>query len=88
MTFFSMVFGIVTVVMIAQILSARYRALGQQAEAHTSNSLPHSVQSIDQMRAQDEIRQLKERVAVLERVITDHNRSIDLDREIDRLRDR
>jgi len=25
---------------------------------------------------------------VLERVITDHNRSIDLDREIDRLRDR
>lgn len=84
MTFFSMVFGIVTVVMIAQILSARYRALGQQADPH--QSIP--VQSIDQMRAQDEIRQLKERVAVLERVITDHNRSIDLDREIDRLRDR
>jgi len=84
MTFFSMVFGIVTVVMIAQILSARYRALGQQAEPHHSTP----VQSIDQMRAQDEIRQLKERVAVLERVITDHNRSIDLDREIDRLRDR
>lgn len=84
MTFFSMVFGIVTVVMIAQILSARYRALGQQADPHRSTL----VQSIDQMRAQDEIRQLKERVAVLERVITDHNRSIDLDREIDRLRDR
>ncbi len=84
MTFFSMVFGIVTVVMIAQILSARYRALGQQADPHQSTP----VQSIDQMRAQDEIRQLKERVAVLERVITDHNRSIDLDREIDRLRDR
>lgn len=84
MTFFSMVFGIVTVVMIAQILSARYRALGQQADPHRSTP----IQSIDQMRAQDEIRQLKERVAVLERVITDHNRSIDLDREIDRLRDR
>ena len=84
MTFFSMVFGIVTVVMIAQILSARYRALGQQVDPHQSTP----VQSIDQMRAQDEIRQLKERVAVLERVITDHNRSIDLDREIDRLRDR
>lgn len=84
MTFFSMVFGIVTVVMIAQILSARYRALGQQAEPQHTNP----IQSIDQMRTQDEIRQLKERVAVLERVITDHNRSIDLDREIDRLRDR
>ncbi len=35
-----------------------------------------------------EIQQLKERIQVLERVITDERKSIDLDREIERLRDR
>ncbi|MGR6328193.1 hypothetical protein ACU5AX_03920 [Sphingomonas sp. XXL09] len=39
-------------------------------------------------RLYDEVRILKERVQVLERVITDNRSSIDLDREIDRLRDR
>ena len=34
-----------------------------------------------------EIRHLKERIQVLERVITDDRKSIDLDREIERLRD-
>ena len=36
----------------------------------------------------DDIRGLKERIAVLERVITDNHGSIGLDREIERLRDR
>ena len=36
----------------------------------------------------DEVKQLKERIQVLERVITDNRSSIDLDREIERLRDR
>ena len=36
----------------------------------------------------DEVRQLRERVGVLERVITDNRASLDLDREIERLRDR
>ena len=36
----------------------------------------------------DEVKQLKERIHVLERVITDNRSSIDLDREIERLRDR
>ena len=35
-----------------------------------------------------EVQQLKERIQVLERVITDERKSIDLDREIERLRDR
>lgn len=38
--------------------------------------------------AQDEIRQLKERIQVLERVITDNHGSSELGREIERLRDR
>lgn len=80
---FSMVLGIVIAVMVARVLTERYRALGRVAEQERP-----AVQSIDTVRAQDEIRQLKDRVAVLERVITDNNRSIDLDREIERLRDR
>ncbi|WP_447415024.1 hypothetical protein, partial [Clostridium perfringens] len=42
----------------------------------------------DNRRLREEVRSLKERVQVLERVITDNRSSIDLDREIDRLRDR
>ena len=38
--------------------------------------------------AQDEVRQLKERIQVLERVITDNHGSKRLDDEIERLRDR
>lgn len=36
----------------------------------------------------DEVRQLKDRIQVLERVITDNHGSLGLDREIERLRDR
>ena len=42
----------------------------------------------DTLRAQDEVRQLKERIQVLERVITDNHGSRRLDDEIERLRDR
>ena len=40
------------------------------------------------LRAQEEVRALKERIQVLERVITDNHGSQDLDRQIERLRDR
>ena len=36
----------------------------------------------------DEVQQLRERIQVLERVITDNHGSVDLNQEIDRLRDR
>lgn len=39
-------------------------------------------------RLREEVRYLRERVAVLERVVTDQHGSHDLDREIERLRDR
>lgn len=40
----------------------------------------------DADRLREEVRMLKERLAVLERIATDNNRASDLDREIDRLR--
>ena len=42
----------------------------------------------DTERLAHEVQQLKERIQVLERVITDTRSSVDLDREIERLRDR
>jgi hypothetical protein len=75
-----MVVLIVLIAVAGKVLSNRYRALGR----HQQQAVP----SADAARARDEVRQLKERIAVLERVITDNHGSIGLDREIERLRDR
>lgn len=75
-----MVVMIVLIVTFGKVLSRRYQALGHERHG--------AVRSNDQMQAEQEIRQLKERVQVLERVITDNHGSIDLDRQIERLRDR
>ena len=77
---FSMVVCIVLIVMAAKVLTARYRAMG---DAPTKPA-----DSIDTLRLRDEVQQMKERIQVLERVITDNHKSVDLDREIERLRDR
>lgn len=76
----SIAFMVVMIVLITAIAkTARHR------NHHTPGAqpAPHEV-----THAQEEIRQLKERVQVLERVITENHNSLDLDREIARLRDR
>lgn len=76
----SVAFMVVMIVMITAIAkTARHRNHHMLGNAVA----PHEVTA-----AQDEIRQLKQRVQVLERVITDNHTSVDLDREIERLRDR
>jgi hypothetical protein len=75
---FSMVVMIILIVTIGKVLQTRYRALGERNREDTSH---------DALRHADEVRQLKERVAVLERVVTDNHGSLGLDREIERLRD-
>lgn len=81
---FSMVVAIVLIAMIGKVLQERYRAMGRIAD---NGGSPH-LRSADAERARDEVRQLKERVAVLERVITDNHGSVDLERQIEQLRDR
>ena len=83
---FEMVIGIVLIVAIAGVLKAKYGirkdALGNEYHVDTGAA------AADNARLRDEIRALKERVQVLERVITDTNSSsASLDREIERLRD-
>ncbi|ONF95909.1 hypothetical protein [Sphingomonas jeddahensis] len=75
-----MVLGIVLITAIARVSKEKYRAMGRTGEQH---ALP-----AEAIASREEIRQLKERIAVLERVITDNHGSADLSRQIEELRDR
>ena len=50
------------------------------------NELPVAADTQENARLKEEITGLKDRIAVLERLATDNNRAVDLDREIERLR--
>ena len=76
---FEMVVAIIVVVTIGKVLQARFKADADRTPNHSDTA--------EAMRMRDEIRSLKERIAVLERVITDNHSSVNLDREIERLRD-
>ena len=81
----SVAFMVVAIVLITAISRvARARAVQSH---YREEGTPH-LQSADAMRAADEIRQLKDRIQVLERVITDNHGSVDLSRQIEELRDR
>jgi len=78
---FEMVVAIIIVVTIGRVLQSRYRY------QHRSDQ-PDAVDSAENRQLHQEVQKLRERVQVLERVITDTHSSSDLDREIERLRDR
>jgi tetrahydromethanopterin S-methyltransferase subunit B len=75
MNHYEFVLGIIIIVMIASVFKARYR-FGSRNPAEDGQT--------QQMR--QEIRTLKERIQVLERIATDKESS--LEREIEQLRDR
>lgn len=80
---FEMVIGIVLIVTIGSILRAKYghgRRFGPPASVAADEG--------ESRRLREEVRTLKERVAVLERLITDERGSRDLSREIEALRSR
>ncbi|WP_242095587.1 MULTISPECIES: hypothetical protein [unclassified Sphingomonas] len=74
-----MVVAIILIVTVSKIIQTHLRTRAESAQGA-------DIAEIVQMRA--EMRTLKERIAVLERVVTDNHTSLDLDREIARLRDR
>jgi len=78
---FEMVVLIVGIVMVASVLKARYGV----TKDRDGNEVVHRPDP-DAARLKDEIRTLKDRVAVLERLITDNNSAVNLDREIEKLR--
>ncbi|WBH16362.1 hypothetical protein [Sphingomonas radiodurans] len=75
-----MVIAIVLITTIARIQKEKYRAIGRTGNDHAMPA--------EAIASREEVRQLKERIAVLERLITDNHGSADLSRQIDELRDR
>lgn len=78
MNAYAMVAFIVLVIAISRVLRTRYESM---------KALP-APDNRENQALRDEVRTLKERVAVLERLATDDNSSVRLDLEIERLRDR
>jgi len=83
---FEMVVAIIIVVTIGSVLKARF---GIHKDKEGNEVFRGSNTASDAARLRDEVRALKERVQVLERVITDSEASsLRLDREIEALRDK
>jgi len=78
---FLMVVAIVAIVMFANVMKARYRAEGG------SKRLSDSTEA-DNRRLREELKMLKDRVAVLERLATEDTGPRALEREIEKLRSR
>ena len=74
---YEMVLGIVLIAMIGAVLKARFRSEARRVRAADD---PEGI------RLKEEVKVLRERVQVLERIVTD--KESQLDREIERLRDR
>ena len=84
---FEMVVAIVIVVTIGSVLRARY---GYGRDKHGNDvALRPTGGDAENERLREELRAMKERLAVLERLATDNDTSgARLDREIEKLRDR
>jgi hypothetical protein len=78
---FEMVVAIVFITAIASVIRAKY---GYSRKSRHGE--PAAIADADSVRMRDEIKQLKERIAVLERLATDNNSAVALDREIEKLR--
>jgi len=81
---FEMVIAIVAIVTIGSIIRARM-GVGRDNQGNEF-SLRNDAAAAENKQLREDIRGLKDRIAVLERVITDTNTSSTLDREIEKLR--
>ncbi len=79
---YEMIVAIVAIVMFATVMKARY---GWQRGRGTRSD-PEVDDSVEAARLREEVKQLKERIHVLERITTERENS--LSREIEELRDR
>lgn len=85
---FEMVVALVIVVTVGRVLQARYGVVRTKRGEDVRFRDDPAAQT-ENARLRDELKALKERIAVLERLATDNNDSgARLDREIEKLRDR
>jgi hypothetical protein len=87
---FTMVVAIVLIVTIGKVLSSKHKARHGivEDEDMLGNKTQRVIGSGDTQAMQDEIRTLKERIQVLERIATDNNSASDINRQIEELRGR
>lgn len=87
---FEMVVAIVLIVTIGKVLSSRHKARHGiiEREDILGNKTQRLLGNQDTQAMQDEIRTLKERIQVLERIATDNSSANDLNRQIEELRSR
>ena len=78
-----MVVLIVAIVMLASIIKAKYGH--HHRHRHGGLETGSATDTVENQRLRDEVRQLRERLAVLERITIEKENS--LEREIERLRD-
>lgn len=84
-----MVVAIVLIVTIGKIIQSRYQRADDRRADRPEAEYVSGGSDAENSRLRNEVRDLKERIAVLERLATDDNsNSARLDREIERLRDR
>ena len=82
---FEMVVGIVLIVTIGSIIRAKH---GIRRDNRGNEYFVGGAKDDAETKAlQAEIRTLKDRIQVLERIATDNNRAVTLDQEIEKLRD-
>jgi broad specificity phosphatase PhoE len=84
MNLWEMIVVVVVVGAIVKMYLARHGIVEDNQGNFQGNRV--SIKDPDADRLREEVRMLKDRLAVLERIATDNNRAADLDREIDRLR--
>lgn len=82
---FEMVIGIILIVTIGSIIRAKMGV--RRDKWGNEHSADTGANAAEARRLQEEVRTLKDRIAVLERVITDNHSASNLDREIEKLRD-
>jgi hypothetical protein len=87
---FEMVVAIILIVTVGKIISAKQKAKHGiiEDEDMLGNKTQRLIGNSDTQAMQEEIRALKDRIQVLERIATDNNSANDLNRQIEELRGR
>jgi hypothetical protein len=87
---FTMVVAIIAIVTIGKVIQSRHKAKYGIVEDQDmlGNKTQRLIGNNETQALQDEIRELKERVKVLERIATDSSNANDVSRQIEALRDR
>ena len=85
---FTMVVAIVLIATIGKVLSSKYKAQNGIIEDvdMLGNKSQRQIESADKNKMQDEIKVLKDRIQVLERIATDNSSAADVGRQIEALR--